>query len=101
MSDALPITRPLSLQDLLEGFGSVSAPPSKGEQMVHRLLQKQRELSAVELFAKEHARGTINGSKLPDQARFYASLLPATPWAGAAVRLRSRSRFAVRVVRPV
>lgn len=79
MSDALPITRPLSLQDLLEGFGSVSAPPSKGEQMVHRLLQKQRELSAVELFAKEHADGTINGSKLPDQARFYASLLPATP----------------------
>lgn len=79
MSDALPITRPLSLQDLLEGFGPATVPPSSGERMVQRLLQEQRELSAVELFAKEHAAGTIRVGDAPDQARYYAKLLPATP----------------------
>jgi Fe-S-cluster-containing dehydrogenase component/DMSO reductase anchor subunit len=79
MSDALPITKPLSLQDLLEGLGPASVPPSSGERMVHRLLQEQGKLSAVELFAKEHDLKSRNTCDVPDQARYYAKLLPATP----------------------
>jgi len=49
------------------------AAPEPGS-LLAWLLREQQDLSAVERFAQDHARGA-----LPAQARYYARLLPAAP----------------------
>lgn len=74
MSDAILTPRPLTLEELMDGFGS---PPTSGTgtpAFLRSLLQEQQELSAVDQFVKDTESG--NG---PAQSRFYSKLLPATP----------------------
>ena len=52
---------------------SSSARPAGGMDLLQRLLAEQQELTAVEEFSRLHDDSTI-----PQQARYYSKLLPAT-----------------------
>ncbi len=73
MSDATLTTRPLTLDDLMEGFGS-SKSSSETPAFLRELLQEQQELSAVDQFVCD-----VESHPGPEQARYYSKLLPATP----------------------
>ncbi len=45
-----------------------------GPTLIEILLREQQELTAADLFSRDHATGEI-----PDQARYYSKLLPASP----------------------
>lgn len=42
--------------------------------LIDQLLEEQQQLSAADVFARDHDNGTI-----PEQAQYYAKLLPASP----------------------
>ena len=48
--------------------------PHDGPTLIEILLREQQELTAADLFSQEHAAGTI-----PNQAKYYSKLLPASP----------------------
>lgn len=78
MSEALPLMRPLALQDILDGLNPPASEPSVNDSFLRRLLQEQQELTAVERFSRDHENGS-----LPSQSRYYARLLPTSaPAAG-------------------
>ncbi|HEY0981761.1 DmsC/YnfH family molybdoenzyme membrane anchor subunit [Schlesneria sp.] len=67
-------TRPLTLQDFHHDLSPVPAERPDGISLIAHLLQQQQELSAVEMFSREHRT-----DNRPAQARYYEKLLPATP----------------------
>ncbi len=52
----------------------LASPPSDGSALIAYLLQDQQQLTAVERFACQQDSG-----ELPEQAKYYARLLPASP----------------------
>ncbi len=67
-------TRPLTLEDFQRGSSDVAAQGSDAASLIARLLQQQQQLTAVEEFSRDHVL-----NRVPDQARYYEKLLPATP----------------------
>ncbi len=74
MSEATLITRPLTLEELMAGFGSTPSAVPDSSTFLRGLLDEQQELSAVDQFVRD-----VDSSTGPEQARFYSKLLPATP----------------------
>lgn len=74
MTDTAASLRPLSFDEFYEGLSQPQPTTAEGPQFVQRLLQEQRELTAVEEFSRAHAAEIP-----PDQSRYYSRLLPATP----------------------
>ncbi|WP_245764690.1 DmsC/YnfH family molybdoenzyme membrane anchor subunit [Planctomicrobium piriforme] len=67
-------SRPLTLQDCCDGTLQVGpSGDSDGFSLITELLADQHELSAVDVFSRVHESG-----ELPDQARYYSRLLPAS-----------------------
>lgn len=67
-------TRPLTLDDFQRGFVDQPFAGHDGAALISLLLEQQQTLTAVEAFSQDH-----NPDRIPDQARYYEKLLPATP----------------------
>lgn len=74
MSDTTITTRPLMLEDLMEGFGSAMPSTDSSPSFLRSLLQEQQELSAVDQFVRD-----VESELSPEQSRYYSKLLPAAP----------------------
>jgi Fe-S-cluster-containing dehydrogenase component/DMSO reductase anchor subunit len=73
MNDASTI-RLLTLEDFTRGPAAASQEPLHGTSLIDALLDEQRSLTAVEVFARVHEAGDV-----PAQSKFYSRLLPASP----------------------
>lgn len=73
-SDTALQTRPLTLRDCCEGLPGSAEASGDGPALISRLLHEQRQLSAVEVFSRDHDQGDV-----PALARYYSKLLPAAP----------------------
>jgi len=74
MSEFATICRPMTLQDCHDGTRLTSCSSDlHGTQLISALLASQQDLSAVDLFSRDHDRGTV-----PEQSRYYSKLMPAS-----------------------
>jgi Fe-S-cluster-containing dehydrogenase component/DMSO reductase anchor subunit len=67
-------TRPLVLEDFRREISETRAHDDEGAALIANLLRQQQQLTAVEEFSRDH-----ESDRVPDQARYYKKLLPASP----------------------
>jgi formate dehydrogenase iron-sulfur subunit len=67
-------TRPLTLEDFQREFSEPVPRGGDGASLIAYVLLEQQQLTAVEAFSQDCPTGRV-----PDQARYYEKLLPASP----------------------